>query len=154
MHRKTFRSTYLRYINEWYYYYYKKSPLFSCSLDAEKCFDSIWHKGLFYKLRDRIPPDHWLLLYRWYCGLNATVRWKQLLSREFNVTKGTRQGSILSPQLFNIFIDNLLQSLSVSSDQVRIGPISVNHFAYADDVSLICTTSPGLQRLINQCTDY
>ena len=31
------------------------SPLFVCALDAEKCFDSIWHDGLFFKLYDKIP---------------------------------------------------------------------------------------------------
>jgi len=40
-----------------------KSPIFVCSLDAEKCFDSIWHEGLFFKLWDKIPIDHWFLLY-------------------------------------------------------------------------------------------
>ena len=39
------------------------SPLYVCSLDAEKCFDSIWHPGLFYKLIDIIPNAHWLFLY-------------------------------------------------------------------------------------------
>ena len=42
------------------------SPMFICSLDAEKCFDTIWHDGLFYKLIDILPQSHWLYLYRLY----------------------------------------------------------------------------------------
>ena len=42
----------------------------------------------------------------------------------------------------------------VSNDKVCIGNCSLNSFAYADDVSLVCTTAPGLQRLINICADY
>ena len=56
------------------YFEHAKSVLFTCSLDAEKCFDSIWHQALFYKLIDRIPNSHWLTLYRWYRGLKATVK--------------------------------------------------------------------------------
>ena len=36
----------------------KGSNVFICSLDAEKCFDSIWHEGLFYKLLDILPKSH------------------------------------------------------------------------------------------------
>ena len=136
------------------YFRHKKSPLYTCSLDAEKCFDTIWHKGLFYKLYGKIPNDHWVLLYKWYSNLKATVKWKGKTSQFFDITKGTRQGSILSPYIFNIFIDDLLQELDMSNDKVRIGTCSLNSFAYADDVNLICTTAPGLQRLINICTNY
>jgi hypothetical protein len=51
-----------------------KSPVFLCSLDAEKCFDSIWHDALFYKLRKRIPDSEWVLLFRWYTNLKAAVK--------------------------------------------------------------------------------
>jgi hypothetical protein len=44
----------------------KESPLFMCSLDAEKCFDSIWHDALFFKLKNAVADSTWLLLYNWY----------------------------------------------------------------------------------------
>ena len=43
------------------YFEHSKSPLYTCSLDAEKCFDSICHYSLFYKLWGKIPNEHWLL---------------------------------------------------------------------------------------------
>ena len=52
------------------------SPLYVCSLDAEKCFDSIWHPVLFYKLKDKISHTFWLFLVKWYKGLRAVVKWK------------------------------------------------------------------------------
>ena len=42
-----------------------------------------------------------------------TVRWSACISDSFNVTNGVRQGGILSPQLFNIYIDGLSDILKV-----------------------------------------
>ena len=76
---------------------HKGSPLYVCSLDAEKCFDSIWHDALFYKLYNKMKLSHWLLLKCWYSGLQALVRFNDKNSCQFAVTRGTKQGSILSP---------------------------------------------------------
>ena len=130
------------------------SPVYVCALDAEKCFDTIWHDGLFYKLWGNIPPSHWIILYKWYKGLSARVLWNGQTSESFQITKGTRQGSILSPQLFNMFINDLLYDLTNCEEGVRMGPVKVNSFAYADDLNLLSATVPGLQKLIDLCTSY
>jgi len=72
----------------------------------------------------------------------------------FEVTKGRRQGNVLSPKLSNIFIDDLLLKLYAMSDKVCIGDYSFNVCPYADDVIVICTSVSGLQRLIDKCADY
>ena len=87
------------------------SPLYVCSLDAEKCFDSIWHSGLFYKLINTMPDIQWLFLYNWYSNSYVHVRWGNKLSNRFKITKGMKQGSILSPQMFNKFINDILTKL-------------------------------------------
>ncbi len=131
-----------------------KSPLFVCSLDAEKCFDSIWYEGLFFKLWNKIPTHHWFLLYNWYKKLNAVVRWNGLYSARIDVQRGTRQGSKLSPALFKIFFNDMLEMVTNAKRGIAISDAHFNSFAFADDVTLFSTKVTGLQSLIDICVKY
>ena len=62
-----------------------------------------------------------------------TVRWGAYISDSFNVTNGVRQGGILSPQLFNIYIDGLCDILNKSSIGMFICGKRINHMLYADE---------------------
>ena len=67
-----------------------------------------------------------------------------------NVTNGVRQGGILSPQHFNIYIDGLSDILNKSS----IGGKRINYMLYADDLCIVSLSSAGLQQLLSICDQY
>ena len=58
-------------------------------------------------------------------------------------------GSILSPNIFRIFINDLLIDLSTSDHGVRIGSNKFGTFAYADDINLFSATVPVSQKMID-----
>jgi hypothetical protein len=95
--------------------------------------------------------NHWLFLYEWYSKLKASVRWNGVQSDFFTVTRGIRQGSLLSPIFFTFFIDGLLMELGRTNSGLRIGQLLINNFAYADDLNLLAANVPDLQTLIGVC---
>ena len=62
------------------------------------------------------------------------VQWDNSLSAEFCVTNGAKQGGILSPKLFNVYMDDLSCSLKDLHIGDKIGGIHLSHLFYADDV--------------------
>ena len=130
------------------------SPVYMCTLDAVKCFYNIWHEGVFYKLWNRMDIVHWRLLYNWYKFMRVTVLLNVEYREFFSFTKGTRQGSMLSPYLFNIFIDELMENLESSPYGIRIDSLSLYTAGYADDITLIASTVTDLQQLVNICYHY
>ena len=126
-----------------------KTSVYVCSLDVEKCFDRIWNAGLLYKLIDVVPLNVWLLLYRWYTSLSSVVRWQGKYSSNFTITHIVRQGSILSPTLLNIYTSELIYKIKNECCGIRIGDEKINSMSYVDDITLLSTTVPGLQKLIN-----
>ena len=136
------------------YFISKGSPLYISSLDAEKCFDNIWHAGLMFKLLDVFIPSTWLFLHKWYKSSSACVIWNGQLSQPFSISKGMRQGSVLSPVLFNLFINDLLEDLRTTGSGASVLDKHFTACAYADDITVFSATAPGLQRLIDKCDNY
>ena len=72
----------------------------------------------------------------------------------FNVTNGVRQGGILSPKLFNVYIDGLSNILNNFLIGSSLGGKRINHMLYADDICIVSLSSAGLQKLLSICDEY
>ena len=95
------------------YYKSNNSPVYSCFLDASKAFDRVNHWTLFRKLLNRgVPVILIRILLYWYRTQTFCIKWGSTTSEFFNVSNGVRQGGILSPYLFIVYIDDLSNMLN------------------------------------------
>ena len=88
------------------------------------------------------------LLLNMYLNQKIQVKWNSVLSQPFNVTNGVRQGGVLSPLFFSIYMDELLLKLKNPIFGCHIGNYYFGALGYADDIVLICPTKEGLRNMI------
>ena len=137
------------------HYNSNNNKVFTVLLDASKAFDRVNYIKLFEKLlkRDMCPLVMRILL-QTYLEQKLCVKWNDTTSETFGVTNGVRQGGILSPLLFGIYIDELLGELQKSGFGCRIGHLYVGALGFADDLILICPTEPGIRNMLKICESY
>jgi hypothetical protein len=125
-----------------------------CALDMSKAFDKVNHYGLYIKLiHRRVPPDLLHLLINWYDKCYAFVRWNGALSSCFECLCGVRQGGVLSPVLFTLYVDDVIVNLRSANLGCSIHNVYVGCVMYADDLVLIASSVCTLQSMINICSE-
>ena len=82
------------------------------------------------------------------------VRWGSCLSDSFLVSNGVRQGSILSPHLFAVYLDGLLIDLSESGVGCHWGCSFAGAFGYADDIVLLAPCASSLRKMLEICSSF
>ena len=124
-------------------------------LDVKKAFDTVWHEGLFVKMHQKgISGPIWHIINRWYTSCSSAVLWNSQLSEEFPIEQGVRQGGVLSPFLYCLFVDELLDTLTSSGLGVSIQGLYCGAPMYADDLALIASSPNELQRMLDIVSQY
>ena len=97
------------------YFTSRSASVFVTFLDASKAYDKIDDWQLFNKLLHiHVPVFIVNILVYWYSHPEMLVRWGNSCPTKILVTNGVKQGGILSPSLFNVYINNLSLSLNHS----------------------------------------
>lgn len=115
-----------------------------CAIDLSKAFDKVNHHALYIKLMKRCIPIKLLNLLENLCSCCLScVKWDNMWSDMFKVEFGVRQGSVLSPVLFALYLDDLA-GLSLHKNGCYI-------ILYADDILLVAPSVTMLEKVLHIC---
>ena len=80
------------------------------------------------------------------------IKWDNCFSERFFESNGVRQGGLLSPYLFAVYLDDLSLLLNKASPGCYVGNFLVNHLIFADDICCFCPSIKGLRLLLDICS--
>ena len=134
------------------YYNERRSNIYIASLDASKAFERVNHFTLFSILLKKGFPVYLVdLISNRYLKLSVTVRWNGFNSDFLRIHNGVRQGGVLSPTLFNLYVDCIIKTLSNDGSGCHYMNSYVGCIMYADDLRLISASISNLQCMLNLC---
>ena len=125
--------------------------IYICFIDCAKAFDYVDHNKLWKILKKMGISDHLTCLLRnLYAGQEATVRTGYETIDWFQIGKGVHQGCILSPCLFNLYAEYIMQKAGLDEAQARIkiAGRNINNLRYADDTTLMAEIEEELKSFL------
>ena len=125
--------------------------IYFCFIDYAKAFDCVDHNKLWKILKEMGILDHLTcLLKNLYAGQETTVRTGHGTTDWFQIGKGVGQGCILSPCLFNLYAEYIMQNAGLGEAQagVKIAGRDINNLRYADDTTLMAESEEELKSLL------
>ena len=137
------------------YYSNNDSNVYMTLIDASKAFDRVQYVKLFKLLLSRnVCP----IVARFLCVMYTTqsfrVKWCSHITELTRASNGVKQGGVMSPLLFTLYIDVLLCRLQNSGYGCHIGNIFCGAMGYADDVILLAPTVTAMKHMLEICTQY
>ena len=125
--------------------------IYFCFIDCVKAFDCVNHNKLWKILKEMGIPDHMThLLRNLYAGQEATIRTGHGPTDWFQIGKGVCQGCILSPCLFNVYIEYIMRNAGLEEAQagIKISRRNINNLRYTDDTILMEESEEELKSIL------
>ena len=125
--------------------------IYFCFINYTKAFNCVDHNKLWTILKEMgIPDDQTCFLRNLYAGQEATVRTGHGTTDWFQIAKGVYQGCILSPCLFNLYVEYIMRNAGLEEAQatIKIAGRNINNLRYADDTISMAESEEELVSLL------
>lgn len=121
-------------------------------IDFKAAFDGVDRESLFFRLHELGVSKKFISIIRGlYKDTRSSVWLKGGVTDDFETSRGLKQGCLLSPLLFLLFIYDICDYLG---DGVLVGDMVINALLYADDLVIMAENKVALQRMINNLKLY
>ena len=136
-------------------YVKKGKKVFACFIDYKNAYDNVWRDGLYYKLiKYGISPSLVKIIREMYANTQQGLKINGSVTNPFRSYRGVRQGCVLSPLLFNLFINDIPHIFDKSCNPIVLNNIKINSLMYADDLLILSETEQGLKDSLNRLSIY
>ena len=120
-------------------------------VNFKAAFDTIWREALW-KCMNAIGVDRAMvgLIKSMYNQTECSVTVNGNMTNWFKVHTGVRQGCLLSPCLFNLFLEFVMKDIRNLDGGIQMGDVHINNIRYADDTTLMDLVFEKLQHTTTQ----
>ena len=135
-------------------YLQDQQDLYHVFIDFKKAFDRVWYKALWSTMKVITSTPSWSKsLKNLYNKATSAVYLDGDIVDWFRTTVGVRQGFLLSPTIFNIFLESIMTAaLEDHQGTVSIGGITITNLRFADDIDGLAGKEEELASLVD-CLD-
>ena len=132
-------------------YLQHQQDLFHVFVDFKKAFDRVWHAALWSTMKlYNINANLIKVIESLYSKATSAVYYNGSIGEWFKTTVGVRQGCLLSPTLFNIFLERIMtDALEDHEGSVSIGGRTITNLRFADDIDALAGKEEELVKLVN-----
>ena len=144
-------------VNETIQYYIENGGkrIYLSLFDATKAFHKVSYKVLFdIQLENNVCPRIVNLLHYMYYNQLCHVKCRGQTSVSFSMSNGVKQGGVISPLLFSLYIDELFSLLKQSGLGCDVGLTYAGAFVNADDIALVASSLSSLKQTISICKEF
>jgi hypothetical protein len=143
-------------VNEVSMHYVKAgTPIITTRLDCSKALDKCQFVPLVQKLLNRnLPPIVVRILIYAYREHESWVKWGPLRFEIFSILNGSQQGSVLSPALFAVYLDDLIQELRSYKLGCHLAGLWVGTVGFVDDLLLMAASCSAMAKMLKVCEKY
>ena len=133
----------------------KGEKLHACFIDYKKAYDSVWRKGLLYKLlKQNIRGLLYHQIKSMYDDVSMCVKQNGYVSDFFRSDRGVKQGDVLSPILFNLFINDVNDQFDDSCVPVSLNNRKLSCLLYADDLIILSESKEGMENCLERLNKF
>jgi len=126
-----------------------QQEVFLCFIDYQKAFDKVRHSQLLTILkRIGIDGKDFRNIRNLCYEQKAAFKLTEGLTEWTDIKRGVRQGCVMSPDLFNLYSEFILNELEVEKG-IQVNGRLTDNIRYADDTVLLASSEAGLQMLVN-----
>ena len=141
-------------------YLQHQQNLYHVFIDFKNTYDRVWHAALWATMRKyNISANLVRTIEQLYDKAKSAVKMNGSIGSWFRTTVGVRQGCILSPTLFNIFLERIMSDdLEEHDGKVSISGRNITILQFADDIDALAEEEQELEALVESldktCTRY